>query len=335
MWLSILLALSLSAPSSAQSNGDVRLVGGSTHYEGRLEIFLWGTWGTFCGTDEIDGTFSRGAAQAACRQLGYLDQNGYGTVNQLNFPAADSSTPIHIGSTFCDSFSNAQLHILRCDISQTVPSECSQSTAIGVKCEASPLWVPSQLYNTAVRTSSSDYTSSGVLEIYINNEWGNVCGSRFNKQAADSACRQMGYTNALSYHTNSQKSQEMIWLDGVTCDGSRSCDCLNQCFNPPNSSSNCSVVDTFVDIKCTFDLSLKNLASSGGKSTCSDIKQGSCTGPTPADELARAVVAGIVVGVLFLSCIVTFICILVICLCFPSCFLYRRRQARSYMVVNS
>ena len=64
--------------TASQSNGDVRLANEATTGSGRLEIFLKGTWGTICN----DG-FTKGAALAACRQLGYYDVQNYGTVRTL------------------------------------------------------------------------------------------------------------------------------------------------------------------------------------------------------------------------------------------------------------
>ena len=46
--------------------GDIRLVGGSYLWQGRVEIFLYGIWGTM--TD--DGAYSD-EAEVICRQLGY------------------------------------------------------------------------------------------------------------------------------------------------------------------------------------------------------------------------------------------------------------------------
>jgi len=45
---------------------DLRLVGGRTYREGRLEIRRNGIWGTIC-----DDHFSDVDASVACRQLGY------------------------------------------------------------------------------------------------------------------------------------------------------------------------------------------------------------------------------------------------------------------------
>ena len=50
------------------NNGDLRLMGGSTRYEGRVELCWNETWGTIC-----DGFWSTNDANVACRQLGFLD----------------------------------------------------------------------------------------------------------------------------------------------------------------------------------------------------------------------------------------------------------------------
>lgn len=57
---------SLSTMNSACSDGDIRLVNGTTILEGRVEICLNDAWGTVCG-----GTFSEDEASVICDQTGY------------------------------------------------------------------------------------------------------------------------------------------------------------------------------------------------------------------------------------------------------------------------
>lgn len=151
---------------SAQSNGDVRLVGQSNANLGRLEIYWKAKWSTICGAEK--NSFTMGAAQAACHQLGYLDAFRFDTVSNLNFSKANDNTPIAFGGADCEyNFASGALHILRCSTSETVPSSCSHNADIGLVCEPVSLW--QHPYSTQVRLRSQTtpaFTSIGVLEIY-------------------------------------------------------------------------------------------------------------------------------------------------------------------------
>lgn len=56
-------------------------------------------------------------------------------------------------------------------------------------------------YNGQVQLIGNGVKSSGLVEIFLHNQWGTICGQHFNEAAADSVCRQLGYTNAKNFST--------------------------------------------------------------------------------------------------------------------------------------
>ena len=81
-------------------------------------MYLGGEWGTFCMIVHADG-FNSHAADAACRQLGYVYSVGkvYKASNYNNhfIPLASNSTPIHTGYSECGNTDDGGFsHVLCC-----------------------------------------------------------------------------------------------------------------------------------------------------------------------------------------------------------------------------
>ncbi len=49
-----------------------------------------------------------------------------------------------------------------------------------------------------VNENTTSATSSGRVEVFQAHLWGTVCNQGFNQAAADTVCRQLGYTNAVA-----------------------------------------------------------------------------------------------------------------------------------------
>ena len=92
--LKIIVCVIVTDPVSAIvpcTNGDVRLAGGVSSYEGRVEICYNNQWGTVC-----DNSFTSTDATVVCRQLGYpvIGEDGsmpcvhLVLVNVIEFPCA-------------------------------------------------------------------------------------------------------------------------------------------------------------------------------------------------------------------------------------------------------
>ena len=67
-------------------------------------------------------------------------------------------------------------------------------------------------------------THSGRLEVFINGEWGTVCDDGWDINDAHVACRELGYSYALSYQCCARygRGSGRIWLDNVDCSGGES-----------------------------------------------------------------------------------------------------------------
>ena len=109
-------------------DGSVRLAGGANQTDGRVEIFIFGQWGTVCNYewDLVDAT-------VVCHQLGYL--------------RADTSTSFGAGSG-PSWYSNVrctgtEMNLTECSKSLSFTGNaCSHSRDVGVVCSSeSPVYI--------------------------------------------------------------------------------------------------------------------------------------------------------------------------------------------------
>lgn len=97
----------------ACSHGDIRLIGGSSVFEGRVEVCVSGSWGTVC-----DDYWSSTDARVACRQLGFSTSGGYNVTRekitkiarvQLQVPLL---APVHTSGEGLFQFYWTMLHVV-------------------------------------------------------------------------------------------------------------------------------------------------------------------------------------------------------------------------------
>ena len=328
----------------AQSNGDVRLVKGNFSYEwtGRLEIYLDGEWGTFCANG-----FNTFAGDAACRQLGY--DGSIGKISRASdyvnyISLASNSTPIHLSNHYnqCSDYScNGPVHILRCfpeGFDKMPDPTCTHSNDTILSCYSLPLYYDG--YDTQLFLNSkalnSTYQSSGVLEIYSSSEacefngWSNICGTNFDQNAANSACRQLGYTGALSYNTSAHRSSDNgIWLDGVTC-GEYAGNCLDMCFcyTQPPIAVQCDP-NNVVALTCTFNMNEALLNDAGSRTACEENEKRFCAPTVTVGAPTSAPDVLIITGTV-LSAVIVLLSVVIVGLV---CYIIIRRQS-GYQTIN-
>lgn len=104
--------------------GDIRLVGGSSSNEGRLEIFHNNQWGTVChdGFNTDDGI-------VACRQLGYTGFVKYQCCGQLG---GRGTGPIWLEGIACNG---SEYNLLDCSNKGWNNTNCGHHEDIGLVCQ--------------------------------------------------------------------------------------------------------------------------------------------------------------------------------------------------------
>ena len=112
--------------------GSVRLVGGATPLEGRVEIFLLGQWGTVCNYRDylFYDSWDFADATVVCHQLGYL--RAVGAPTSAAFGAG--SGPSWYSNVRCVG---TEVNLTECSKSVSFTgSACSHSQDVGVVCSS-------------------------------------------------------------------------------------------------------------------------------------------------------------------------------------------------------
>ena len=109
--------------NDSAGEGTVRLVGGASQLEGRIEIFLLGQWGTVCNYnwDFVDAT-------VVCHQLGYL--RAVGAPKSALF--GSNSGPFWYSNVGC---AGTEMNLTECGKSYSLSgTACSSGQYAGAVC---------------------------------------------------------------------------------------------------------------------------------------------------------------------------------------------------------
>ena len=110
------------------TKGVVRLVGGSTNYEGRVEVYHNGEWGTVC-----DDGWDLNDAQVVCGQLGFDSATDViSTQNSAHY--GQGSGQILLSNVNCVGNEST---IVNCSHNGWGINSCSHDEDAGVRCSAS------------------------------------------------------------------------------------------------------------------------------------------------------------------------------------------------------
>ena len=101
---------------------NVRLTGGSNIYEGRVEVFIDGQWGTVCS----DG-INTNEAETLCQSLGFGPYQSFTSGTTFG---GSTDTPLVISDLMCSEYYD---HFMKCTFNRSSPV-CSPQNNLGLKC---------------------------------------------------------------------------------------------------------------------------------------------------------------------------------------------------------
>lgn len=187
----------------------IRLVNGSTHWMGRVEVFYQGAWATVLGRMYgRSNTFDDKAAKVVCRMLGYPTENA---------AAIHESSPLYFGRG--GGRIDMRLYGVHCHGNENTLYDCphysNESNTIydhkydvGVAC-------------MDIRLVGGSSPSNGRVEVNFGEGWGTVCDDNWDDNEARVVCRMLGYNGSAQglQGTTTTGGHGIIWLDDLNCTG--------------------------------------------------------------------------------------------------------------------
>ncbi|CAH1780998.1 unnamed protein product [Owenia fusiformis] len=172
--------------TTVRSVENIRLVGGTTENEGRVEIQVDGVWGTIC-----DDHWDLRDAIVVCRELGLGISRD--PIVHKNAYFGEGSGPIHIRSLKCKGTENS---FEECEEEKTEP--CKHVEDAGVTCMPDEPTIKSRLVY-----GNPNY---GQLEIYRGGKWNGVCArtgdDEFTQEDASVVCKELGFSGTAAASTS-------------------------------------------------------------------------------------------------------------------------------------
>ncbi|XP_053711943.1 neurotrypsin [Synchiropus splendidus] len=200
--------------------GSVRLQGGRSKLDGRLEIYLGGEWGSVCADNWQDED-----AAVVCRQLG-RGFSGRARAVPLFRPG---QAKLHWSAVHCEGHEPDLLH---CSKTPWNGGDCTRAAAVTCTEEKAAVKVP-------IRLTGGRSGSEGTVEVFHAGQWGSICDDQWDDSDAEVVCRQLGLSGVARAWGQARfgKSSGRVWLDEVACTGNELT--LDQCSKSAWGGHNC------------------------------------------------------------------------------------------------
>ncbi|XP_072024260.1 CD5 antigen-like [Amphiura filiformis] len=215
-----------------ESSYPVRLVGGDSDHEGRVEIKHGGEWNTVCdrGWDKPD-------ADIICHQIGYKTAVRASTGAEYG----QGTGTILLSNVQCKQDDLKYRYDVRyCNVTDWYPDEdeCTHARDAGVVCDAKDT-------ELEVRLTGPQHT----VQIKYNDDWMSICDDNWNKNDAVVVCRQLGFQSATKASKTGYHGWQGYYLRNFLCTGNETR--LDQCKRRGEWTLQTCGNDRFAGVQCT------------------------------------------------------------------------------------
>ncbi|XP_041914807.1 lysyl oxidase homolog 2A [Alosa sapidissima] len=212
-----LLVLALAAVSQAQAPTtapkiQLRLAGDHRkHYEGRVEVYYNGEWGTVCDDD-----FSIYAAHVVCRELGFLEAVSWSPSSKYG----RGEGRIWLDNVHC---TGRERSLAECPSNGFGVSDCRHTEDVGVVCSAKR--IPGFQYISAVDNHVESLNvqveevriralysmrkrvpiTEGFVEVKEGGKWRQICDEEWSGMNSRVICGMYGFPGEKGYNTRPYK----------------------------------------------------------------------------------------------------------------------------------
>ncbi|XP_072024362.1 lysyl oxidase homolog 2-like isoform X2 [Amphiura filiformis] len=202
----------------------VRLVGGPSSSEGRLEVLVKDQWGTVCDSRYNPG-FGYIQGDLVCRELGFdiaidvKNSDSYGR----------STGPVWLSYIYC---TGEEDFLWQCDNDVNSKdyygsSYCDHSEDVAIRCASVKDGEPIVRLSTTNRYDKAP-RNVGNIEVFYNGKLGHICrdGSSWGIDEANVACKELGFERATNTDAPERYIESIYQADyiiaEIDCDGTES-----------------------------------------------------------------------------------------------------------------